>query len=80
MTDRYSFDNALADYCPTAQLRISALETQKAELESKYARCNPLNEALAAKQKAESAARVATDNLNALQQARSNVHIIRKEV
>merc|ERR1719334_2611220 len=51
-----------------AQTRISDLEGEKAALESKYARSNPLNEALAAKQKAEAAARVAQENLNALKQ------------
>jgi len=51
-----------------AQTRISELEQEKAALESKYARCNPLTEALSAKQKAETAARVAQENLTALQQ------------
>ena len=54
----------------SAQTRISELEQEKAALESKYARCNPLTEALSAKQKAETAARVAQENLTALQQAR----------
>ena len=59
-----------------AQTRIGELEQEKAALESKYARCNPLSEALAAKQKAETAARIAHENLTALQQASKYTRIL----
>ena len=61
--------NLVKKISASAQQRVTDLEAEKGALESKYARSNPLNEALEAKQKAESAARVANENLNALQQA-----------
>jgi len=51
-----------------ASSRVSDLETEMVALEAKHAKSNVLNEAIAAKQKAEASSRIAHENLNALQQ------------
>jgi len=51
-----------------ASARVTDLESEMVALEAKHAKSNTINEAIAAKQKAEAASRIANENLNALQQ------------